>query len=84
LGIRVNARFVPAPWTRLCSAGNAAERVARTGGKVADDDVERIAALSSLGRLTTSEEVASGILFLATEASGSMTGTRLVMDAGKV
>lgn len=82
LGIRVNAICPGAVDTPLFR-GNAAERVARTGGKVADD-IERIAALSSLGRLTTSEEVASGILFLATEASGSMTGTRLVMDAGKV
>ena len=82
LGIRVNAICPGAVDTPLFR-GNAAERSARTGGKVADD-VKRIAALSSLGRLTTSEEVASGILFLATEASGSMTGTRLVMDAGKV
>jgi NAD(P)-dependent dehydrogenase (short-subunit alcohol dehydrogenase family) len=82
LGIRVNALCPGAVDTPLFR-GNAAERVARTGGKV-EDDVERIAALSSLGRLTTCEEVASGILFLATEASGSMTGTRLVMDAGKV
>ena len=82
LGIRVNAICPGAVDTPLFR-GNAAERAARTGGKV-EDDVERIAALSSLGRLTTSEEVAAGILFLATEASGSMTGTRLVMDAGKV
>ncbi len=82
LGIRVNAICPGAVDTPLFR-GNAAERAARTGGKV-EDDVKRIAALSSLGRLTTSEEVASGILFLATEASGSVTGTRLVMDAGKV
>jgi len=82
LGIRVNAICPGAVDTPLFRS-NAAERAARTGGKV-EDDVKRIAALSSLGRLTTSEEVASGILFLATEASGSVTGTRLVMDAGKV
>jgi NAD(P)-dependent dehydrogenase (short-subunit alcohol dehydrogenase family) len=82
LGIRVNAICPGAVDTPLFRA-NAAERSARTGGKVADD-IKRIAALSSLGRLTTCEEVASGILFLATEASGSVTGTRLVMDAGKV
>ena len=82
LGIRVNAICPGAVDTPLFR-GNAAERAARTGDNV-EDDVKRIAALSSLGRLTTSEEVASGILFLATAASGSMTGQRLIMDAGKV
>ena len=82
MGIRVNAICPGAVETDLFRA-NAALRAAATGGQVADD-VKRIAGLSPLGRLTTGDEVASGVLFLASRQSGSMTGTHLIMDSGKL
>lgn len=80
-GIRVNAICPGAVDTDLYR-GNAGRRVAATEGTI-DDDKRRIASRSALDRLTAAEEVASGVLFLASAASGSMTGTHMVMDAGK-
>ena len=80
-GIRVNAICPGAVDTDLYR-GNAGRRVAATGGNI-DDDKRRIGSNSALNRLTAAEEVASGVLFLASAASGSMTGTHMVMDAGK-
>ena len=80
-GIRVNAICPGAVDTDLYR-GNAGRRVAATAGTI-DDDKRRIASSSALDRLTAAEEVASGVLFLASAASGSMTGTHMVMDAGK-
>ena len=80
-GIRVNAICPGAVDTDLYR-GNAGRRVAATGGTI-DDDKRRIGSRSALDRLTAAEEVASGVLFLASAASGSMTGTHMVMDAGK-
>ena len=80
-GIRVNAICPGAVDTDLYR-GNAGRRVAATAGTI-DDDKRRIASRSALDRLTAAEEVASGVLFLASAASGSMTGTHMVMDAGK-
>ena len=80
-GIRVNAICPGAVDTDLYR-GNAGRRVAATAGTL-DDDKRRIASSAALDRLTAAEEVASGVLFLASAASGSMTGTHMVMDAGK-
>ncbi|MCE2482608.1 MAG: SDR family oxidoreductase [Alphaproteobacteria bacterium] len=80
-GIRVNAICPGAVDTDLYR-GNAGRRVAATAGTI-DDDKRRIASSAALDRLTAAEEVASGVLFLASAASGSMTGTHMVMDAGK-
>ena len=82
LGIRINSVCPGAVDTDLFR-GNAARRVAATGGKL-EDDIKRIENACALKRLTTRNEVASAVLFLATDRSGSMTGTNLVMDAGKV
>ena len=82
LGIRVNSVCPGAVDTDLFR-GNAARRAAASGGTV-DDDIKRIANACALKRLTTRDEVASAVLFLATEGSGSMTGNSIVMDAGKV
>ena len=81
-GIRINAICPGAVDTDLFR-GNAAARSAATGGTY-EDDKARIAGISALGRLTTCEEVANGVLFLASDSSGSMTGAHFVIDAGKL
>lgn len=48
-----------------------------------EDDIERRKKLTALNRLTTPEEVASGVLFLASPQSGTMTGSALIMDGGR-
>ncbi len=80
-GIRVNA-ICPGVVDTDLYRGNANRRVAATGGSI-DDDMRRIVSKSALTRFTTADEVASGVLFLASATSGSMTGTNIVMDAGK-
>jgi NAD(P)-dependent dehydrogenase (short-subunit alcohol dehydrogenase family) len=38
--------------------------------------------MSPLGRLTTSDEVAAAVLYLASDAAASVVGTDLVVDGG--
>lgn len=80
-GIRINSICPGAVVTDLYR-GNAAARGAEVGASV-EDDQARISSNSALGRLTTCEDVASGVYFLASGNSGSMTGTYVQMDAGK-
>jgi NAD(P)-dependent dehydrogenase (short-subunit alcohol dehydrogenase family) len=80
-GVRVNAICPGAVDTGIFRT-NATARAAAAGVTV-EDDRERIAQNSALGRLTTCEEVATGVFFLAGDSSGSMTGAHLTMDAGK-
>jgi NAD(P)-dependent dehydrogenase (short-subunit alcohol dehydrogenase family) len=53
-------------------------------GKSADPEAERkaLAARQLLGRLGTPEEIAAGILFLASDESSFATGTILTIDGG--
>ena len=70
-GIRVNAvfpGFVETPMTRDLHA-QAGVREKRTG-------------LTLLGRLAQPEDIAWGILYLATDESAYMTGSELVIDGG--
>ena len=74
-GIRVNAvnpGTADTPW------------VARLLEAAQDPEAEReaLAARQPLGRLVTAEEVAAAIVFLASPASGSTTGTSLAVDGG--
>ena len=80
-GIRINSICPGAVVTDLYR-GNAAARGAEVGASV-EDDQARISSNSALGRLTTCEDVASGVYFLASGNSGSITGTYVQMDAGK-
>ncbi|CAN0513570.1 unnamed protein product, partial [Phaeothamnion confervicola] len=70
-GIRVNSigpTFLDTPMTRPFFENQAFKA----------DVLSRI----KLGRLGTLDEVAAGIVFLASSASGLMTGSALVMDGG--
>jgi len=68
-GIRVNA--VAPTWTH-------------TGfiGKLTDEVMTQVRAVTPLGRVAEAEEVASSILFLASSASAMVTGHILAVDGG--
>lgn len=68
-GIRVNA-IVPGLTDTEINEGNEAF-------------IKEIVKSIPLGRIATSEEIAKGILFLASEDSSFMTGAELVMDGGE-
>ncbi len=53
-------------------------------GRVRDPDAleERLRRLHPVGRFGTAEEVAAGILFLASDEASFITGTELVIDGG--
>lgn len=74
-GIRVNCvnpGTVDTPW------------IARLLSRAEDPDAERAAleARQPIGRLVSADEVAQAIVYLASPASGSTTGTELAVDGG--
>jgi NAD(P)-dependent dehydrogenase (short-subunit alcohol dehydrogenase family) len=81
-GVRVNALCPGAVDTELYRA-NAAARV-EAAGRTIDDDKARLADLAALRRIATAEDIAAAALFLATGASGAMTGEYLKLDCGRV
>jgi len=50
--------------------------------KLLDGFLKRCAERTPLGRMGTPEDIANGILFLASDESSYMTGTELIMDGG--
>ncbi len=59
------------------------ERTGQAAGIASDNEARAMTALAHpVGRLGLPEEIADGIMFLASDASGFMTGTELVMDGG--
>jgi NAD(P)-dependent dehydrogenase (short-subunit alcohol dehydrogenase family) len=52
------------------------------GRRGPEETRERLRRMHPIGRLGTAEDVARGILFLASADSGFMTGTELVVDGG--
>jgi NAD(P)-dependent dehydrogenase (short-subunit alcohol dehydrogenase family) len=70
-GIRINAVF-----PGFVETGMTAELHARPGIR------EERVALTPLGRLAEPEDIAPGILYLASDEAGFVTGTELVIDGG--
>lgn len=50
--------------------------------KLDEETRQRRNALVPIGRVSTGEDVAGGVWFLATELSGNMTGSGVIMDGG--
>ena len=79
-GIRVNA-IAPGPIATDALRGRMSER-AHGGGPPLDQALAAAAAITSLGRIATVEEVADTALFLASGLSSGITGQLLPVDGG--
>ena len=79
-GIRVNA-LAPGPIQTDALMGRTATRHAQ-GGPMPDDVITAMKAETALGRLASEADVANAAHFLASDASGGMTGTVLPVEAG--
>ena len=47
-----------------------------------DEFVNRFSAMSPMKRLSQTDEVAGGVIYLASDASSYVTGSNLVIDGG--
>jgi NAD(P)-dependent dehydrogenase (short-subunit alcohol dehydrogenase family) len=81
-GIRVNA-LAPGPIATEALKGRVEARH-QTGGPSPDEALQALASESALGRLATPGDVANAAHFLASDASGGMTGVVLPVEAGLV
>ncbi|MFL4471703.1 SDR family NAD(P)-dependent oxidoreductase [Tateyamaria armeniaca] len=79
-GIRVNA-LAPGPIATEALLGRISDRHA-AGGANPDDVIQAMTAETALGRMATPQDVANAAHFLASDASGGMTGTVLPVEAG--
>jgi NAD(P)-dependent dehydrogenase (short-subunit alcohol dehydrogenase family) len=79
-GIRVNA-LAPGAIATEALLGRVAARH-RAGGPAPDDALAALAGETALGRLATPEDVANVAHFLASDASGGMTGSVFPIEAG--
>lgn len=71
-GVRINA----------VSPGPAESSMSLRPGETEADRAERMKSQSPLGRISTGAEVAAAVLYLASEAAGSVVGADLVIDGG--
>lgn len=81
-GIRVNA-LAPGPIATDALLGRIKDRH-DAGGADPDSVVQAMNAETTLGRIATPDDVANAAHFLASDASGGMTGTVLPVEAGLV
>jgi NAD(P)-dependent dehydrogenase (short-subunit alcohol dehydrogenase family) len=79
-GIRVNA-IGPGPVATDALRSRMAQRAA-SGGPPLDEALRAAAAMTSLRRIATVENVAGTALFLASELSAGITGQLLPVDGG--
>lgn len=79
-GVRVNA-LAPGPIATEALTGRIAHR-AEAGGPLPDDAFAALAAQTALGRIATEADVANAALFLASPASGGITGTIVPVECG--
>ncbi|MDU8944228.1 SDR family NAD(P)-dependent oxidoreductase [Ovoidimarina sediminis] len=79
-GIRVNA-IAPGPVATEALVGRVRTRHA-TGGPAPEEALAALAEETALGRMATAEDVARVAHFLASDASGAMTGAVLPVEAG--
>ncbi|HXW78854.1 MAG TPA: SDR family oxidoreductase [Acidimicrobiales bacterium] len=79
-GIRVNA-VAPGPIATEALLGRMTARAA-SGGLPIDEALRQAGMSTALGRMATADEVASTVLFLASDLSSGMTGQLLAVDAG--
>ncbi|MEV1077492.1 glucose 1-dehydrogenase [Streptomyces sp. NPDC050211] len=71
-GIRINA----------VSPGASATSMSLRPGETVDERTARMKEESPLGRVSSTEEVAEAVLYLASDAAASVVGTDLVIDGG--
>lgn len=71
-GVRINA----------VSPGAADTTMSLRPGESAADRTSRMKEESPLGRVSSTEEVAAAVLYLASADAGSVVGTDLVIDGG--
>lgn len=76
--VRVNSILPSYVWTDLI----AAKAIREFGSK--EDAIAALAARTLLGRLNEPDDVASAVLFLASDESRQITGIELVLDGGQL
>lgn len=79
-GVSINA-VNPGPVRSARWQGLMEQAAAREGGTVADAEA-RFLQQSALRRIASADEVASHVLFLASEAAAHMTGSSITVDGG--
>lgn len=86
-GVRVNA-VAPGPVSTEAwiGAGGVAEAIARASGSTRESVVDRAAQLNgmTIGRMIAPEEVATLVLFLASDRAAAITGREYLIDGGMV
>jgi len=86
-GVRVNA-VAPGPVSTEAwvGPGGVAEAIAQASGTTRERVVEQAAQMNhmTIGRMISAEEVATLVLFLASERAAGITGTEYLIDGGMV